>query len=146
MFRILLTSLVAMILLTGPSSADGDYSGITIKRGYPLPADGDRLIENLKLNRAIELFLWSLPVNQSYAGRDGVRAASGRGDLDINYIGDFSDHRVGLSTLNNESIWTGASRSRSFQMSIFLLPTTTMRRTLVGFSQLACMWAQTPSS
>ncbi|MDJ0993018.1 MAG: DUF1214 domain-containing protein [Dinoroseobacter sp.] len=105
MLRTFLTTLVAMTLLTGPSSAEGDYSGITIKRGYPLPADGERLIENLKLNRAIELFLWSLPVNQSYAGRDGVRAASGGGDLDINYIGDFSDHRVGLSTLNNETIY-----------------------------------------
>lgn len=78
---------------------------ITIKPGYPLPADGQVLLDDLKLNRAIELFLWSLPVNQTYAGRDGILEASGGGLGDINYIGDFSDHRVGLSTVNNETIY-----------------------------------------
>ena len=82
---------------------------VTIKPGYPLPADGERLINDLKLSRAIELFLWSLPLNQSYAGRDGVQAASGGNLMDINYIGDFSDHRVGLSTINNETIYVVVS-------------------------------------
>jgi len=79
--------------------------GITIKPGYPLPEDGEKLHKALNLNRAIELFLWALPINQSYAGRDGLLAASGGELMDINYIGNFSDHQVGLSTLNNETIY-----------------------------------------
>ena len=46
--------------------------GITIKPGYPLPVDAATLKENLRLSRGIELFLWSLPLNQSYSGRDGM--------------------------------------------------------------------------
>ena len=79
--------------------------GITIKPGYPLPNDAVTLIEGLQLNRGIELFLWSLPVNQSYAGRDGMFEASGGGMLDVTYIGGMADHTVTLSTLNNETVY-----------------------------------------
>jgi hypothetical protein len=79
--------------------------GITIKLGYPLPADAATLKENLRLSRGIELFLWSLPMNQSYSGRDGMLEASGGGMLDVVYIGGFADHTVTLSTINNETIY-----------------------------------------
>jgi len=72
-------------------------NGITIKPGYPLPNDAVRLMEGLQLSRGIELFLWSLPVNQSYAGRDGMFKASGGGTmLDVTYIGGMADHTVTL--------------------------------------------------
>lgn len=80
-------------------------NGITIKPGYPLPNDAATLKESLQLNRGIELFLWSLPVNQSYAGRDGMFKASGGGMLDVTYIGGMADHTVTLSTLNNETVY-----------------------------------------
>ena len=79
--------------------------GITIKPGYPLPDDAATLKENLKLNRGIELFLWSLPLNQSYAGRDGMLEASGGSLLDVTYIGGYADHTVTMSTFNNETVY-----------------------------------------
>ena len=84
-------AITAMFLLAGAvvQAQTRVVDGTTIKPGYPLPADGQRLLDDLKLNRAIELFLWSLPVNQTYAGRDGILEASGGGLGDINYIGDF---------------------------------------------------------
>ncbi len=80
-------------------------NGITIKPGYPLPNDAVTLMEGLQLSRGIELFLWSLPVNQSYADRDGMFKASGGGMLDVIYIGGMADHTVTLSTLNNETVY-----------------------------------------
>jgi len=79
--------------------------GITIKPGYPLQRDAATVKQNLLQNRAIELFLWSLPVNQSYAGRDAMFKASGGGMMDVTYIGGFADHTYKLSTLNNETVY-----------------------------------------
>lgn len=81
---------------------------ITIKPGYPLVEDQQQLGDALKLNRAIELFLWGLPVNQSYAGRDAMFEASKGGMYDIVYIGGFADHTKKLSTLNNEVVYAMA--------------------------------------
>ncbi len=102
-----LLSIVA-ILTTSYATAQEEtrkVNGITIKPGYPLPNDAATLMESLQLNRGIELFLWSLPVNQCYAGRDAVFKASGGGQLDVTYIGGFADHTKTLSTLNNETVY-----------------------------------------
>jgi hypothetical protein len=89
-------------LATSQSTATGE---VTIKPGYPVPEDMQRLKADLKFNRAVELFLWSLPVNQSYAGRDAMLEASGGSMLDVTYIGGFADSAVKLSTLNNETVY-----------------------------------------
>jgi len=82
-----------------------NISEVSIKPGYPLVKDQAVLMDNLKLNRAIELFIWGLPLNQSYAGRDAMFEASKGGNLDVSYIGGFADHTKKLSTLNNETVY-----------------------------------------
>jgi len=99
----LASSLLLIVAISMTSYAAGTRDDITIKPGYPLPDDAATLKENLKLNRGIELFLWSLPLNQSYAGRDGMLEASGGSLLDVTYIGGFADHTVTMSTFNNET-------------------------------------------
>ncbi len=91
--------------LSWAQEASRKVDGITIKPGYPLPPDAVKLKQDLRLNRAVELFLWSLPLNQSYAGRDAMFKASGGGMLDVTYIGGFADHTAKLSTLNNETVY-----------------------------------------
>lgn len=78
---------------------------ITIKRGYPLPQDVETLTSNLLLSRGVELYLWALPINQSYAGRDALIEASGGDMLDVTYFGGYSGHDVKLSTFNNETVY-----------------------------------------
>ncbi len=97
--------LVSLFYTAQATAQSADVDGITIKPGYPLPVDAATLKENLRLSRGIELFLWSLPLNQSYSGRDGMFEASGGGILDVVYIGGFADHTYTLSTLNNETIY-----------------------------------------
>ncbi|MBW2557091.1 MAG: DUF1254 domain-containing protein [Deltaproteobacteria bacterium] len=100
--------LIVAILMTSCATTQEEtrkVDGITIKPGYPLPNDAATLKENIKLNRGIELFLWSLPVNQSYAGREGMLEASGGSLLDVTYIGGFADHTVTMSTFNNETVY-----------------------------------------
>lgn len=93
------------VSMAGSAEAQSSQNEITIKPGYPLVEDQQRLGDSLKLNRAIELFLWGLPVNQSYAGRDAMFKASGGGLNDVVYIGGFADHTKKLSTLNNETVY-----------------------------------------
>ena len=81
------------------------YGAITVKEGYPLAKDIDTIKSNLQLNRASELFLWSLPVNASYAIRDGLFKASGGSYLDVMYMSDFADADKVLPTFNNESYY-----------------------------------------
>jgi hypothetical protein len=86
-------------------SGDLSYGSITIKPGYPVAEDMTKLKELLRLNRGIELFLWSLPFNQSYSDRDALFESSGGGMYDVIYVGGFSDHLNKLSTINNETIY-----------------------------------------
>jgi len=81
------------------------YCAITVKEGYPLAKDIDTIKANLQLNRASELFIWSLPVNASYAIRDGVFKASGGGHLDVVYVGGFSGADKKIPTINNETVY-----------------------------------------
>ena len=62
-FRKLLNTILvgALMLMAGLSSVQAEEQ-ITIKPGYPLLEDQQRLGDDLKLNRAIELFLWGLQV------------------------------------------------------------------------------------
>jgi len=101
-----LALLAAMIpTVSFAQAATRKVDGITIKPGYPLQSEAATLMQDLRQSRAVELFLWSLPVNQSYAGRDAMFKASGGGLMDVVYIGGFSDHTKKLSTLNNETIY-----------------------------------------
>ena len=105
-FSCLTLALVTTALAQETRTIDSQrVDGITIKPGYPLPVDAATLKENLRLSRGIELFLWSLPLNQSYAGRDAMFEASGGGMLDVTYIGGMADHTHTLSTLNNETVY-----------------------------------------
>jgi len=107
MKKLLLSIVLSVLVATTGCAQQGTdkLNGITIKPGYPLLEDQGKIDYNLKLNRAIELFLWSLPMNQSYAGRDALFSSSGGGELDFVYIGGFADHTKKLSTLNNEVVY-----------------------------------------
>jgi hypothetical protein len=108
MIAVLMTMTACSQKNNDPEKTVAAIKEVTIKPGYPLLEDQDRLLNDLKLNRAIELFLWGLPVNQSYADRDALFTASGGGLQDIIYIGGFSDHTKKLSTLNNETVYATA--------------------------------------
>ncbi len=97
--------LMTMIACNQTGKKDEATNEITIKPGYPLLKDQVKLENDLMLNRAIELFLWGLPVNQSYTDRDALFTASGGGFQDVIYVGGFSDHTKKLSTLNNETVY-----------------------------------------
>ena len=62
---------------TANNTSIAPYGAVTIKEGYPLAKNIDAIKSNLELSRASELFLWALPMNASYAIRDGVFEASG---------------------------------------------------------------------
>ena len=98
-------AVLCLLTALGTQAQTRNVDGITIKPGYPLPEDARTLKDSLRLSRAIELFLWSLPLNQSYVGRDGMLKASGGGMLDVTYIGGPAGHAVTLSTLNNETVY-----------------------------------------
>lgn len=81
------------------------YGAVTVKSGYPLAKDRDTIKANLQLNRSSELFLWALPLNASYAIRDGAFKASGGGHLDVVYVGGFSGADKKIPTINNETLY-----------------------------------------
>jgi hypothetical protein len=81
------------------------YGAITVKEGYPLAKDVETIKANLQLNRASELFIWALPLNASYAIRDGIFKASGGGHLDVVYVGGFSGADKKIPTINNETVY-----------------------------------------
>lgn len=103
---------LSLALLASPVIAQSDgtpaeaaYGAIAIKSGYPLAKDRDTIGDNLQLSRATELFLWSLPLNGSYAIRDGAFKASGGSYLDVVYVGGFSGANIKIPTINNETIY-----------------------------------------
>lgn len=100
---------LASVALVAGKSADHTlktaYGAITLKDGYPLAKDIETIKANLQLNRANELFLWALPMNASYAIRDGVFKASGGSHLDVVYVGGFSGADKIIPTINNETLY-----------------------------------------
>jgi hypothetical protein len=106
--RLAFSLIIGFVLLGGSAVWAEDktaYGAITVKEGYPLAKDIDTIKSNLQLNRASELFLWALPINASYAIRDGVFEASGGSFLDVVYMSDFADADKVLPTFNNESYY-----------------------------------------
>jgi hypothetical protein len=81
------------------------YGAVILKDGYPLAADIDTIKSNHELSRASELFLWGMPMNASYAIRDGVLGASGGSHLDEVYSRNFIIADQIIPTLNNETYY-----------------------------------------
>jgi len=98
-------SLTAVPESSSNASDSSPYGNFTLKDGYPLAKDIDTIKANLQLNRATELFIWSLPLNASFAIRDGIFNASGGRHLDVVYVGGFSGADKKIPTINNETVY-----------------------------------------
>ncbi len=89
----------------GTETVKTPFGNFDFKNGYPTPEAATRLLDQLKLNRAIEVYLTQMMPVSEIALREGLRAFGSKKPQQVVIWEDLMDARTVLLTANAETVY-----------------------------------------
>ena len=89
----------------GSETVKTPFGNFDFKNGYPTPEAATRLLDQLKLNRAIEVYLTQMMPVSEIALREGLRAFGSKKPQQVVIWEDLMDARTVLLTANAETVY-----------------------------------------
>lgn len=89
----------------GTETVETKFGNFEFKNGYPTPAAAEALLDQLKLNRAIEVYLTQMMPVSEIALREGLRTFGAKKPTQVLIWEDLMDAKTVLLTANTETVY-----------------------------------------
>jgi hypothetical protein len=89
----------------GTETVKTRFGDFEFKNGYPSPAAADALLDELEINRAIEVYLTQIPVVSDFAERRGLEDFGAKRSNQVVIWQGLMDAQTVLLTANTETVY-----------------------------------------